>query len=708
MKRIRFRDQLPLLYIILASLISLVFDVWRFYSSVEIVSLSYINETIILSTIPVYYFYLRKRPLFKDSEVKTTIRNFSVLLIALYIFVLLNKQVFSSEFTVGSFPKSPDNISALFYSNSISLAALLFLLPMLLLIKNLIGFRYKKRTRVYALTALGSGIALTIWTVIFKIPPALITTFSIPKSSVYQQWSSEIAIITSVLFGITLLSLFLLSLRNSWITYLRKKEKASFFILSAIMVWLVIYIFDFAFADAVPAHSLVLGVFSNLAWLFLLFYSILAGLNLFMHLPTARVFDRKMNEVASLHDLSRAISVEADFKTIVQLLVDRSAEVLETQYTWLEIYNKLTDTSYVAASKNLSRTEIKALNKQKEHSISNQILQNQQPVIINEFSKNAAHHEIMPWKENVGSLAGVPISGANGELFGILFTTKSATFAFDPDDVQMLEAYANQASIAFENAELMKKFLARERMEQELQIAREVQLRLLPQEKPTLEHLSVESLTIPAYEVGGDYYDFYQISDTGLGLIIGDVSGKGTSAAFYMAETKGIIQSLARTLSSPRDILVQANKILYPSMERKAFISLLAAFWDGNTGTLHFARAGHCPVIHFSAEQKSIRQYQPPGMAIGLDKGKMFEQLLAESSLITNSGDILAFYTDGLSEARNKSGEEFGEERLSEAIMNYAYLPLEELKQTVIDTILKFLDGQALHDDLTLILLKIK
>ncbi len=708
MKRVRFRNQLPLIYIILASLISLVFDVWRFYSSIEIASLAYINEAIILSTIPVYYFYLRNRPLFKESDVKTTIRNFSVLLIALYIFVLLNKQIFSSDFTISSFPKSPDNISSLLYSNSISLAALFFLLPMLLLIKNLIDFRYKKRTRLYVIIAVLSGILLTIWTVIFKIPPALITNFSIPKSSVYQQWSSEIALITSILFGITLSSLFFLSLRNSWITYLKKKEKASFFILSAIMIWLVIYIFDFAFADAVPAHSLVLGVFSNLAWLFLLFYSIMAGLNLFMHLPTARVFDRKMNEVASLHDLSRAISVESDFKTIVQLLVDRSAEVLDTQYTWLEIYNKRSSTSYVAASKNLSQTEIKALNKQKEHSISSQIFQKQQPIIINEFSKDISHKEIMPWKENVGSLAGVPISGANGELFGILFTTKSATFAFDPDDVQMLEAYANQASIAFENAELMKKFLARERMEQELQIAREVQLRLLPQAKPELAHLSVDSLTIPAYEVGGDYYDFYQISDAGLGLIIGDVSGKGTSAAFYMAETKGIIQSLARTLSSPRDILVQANKILYPSMERKSFISLLAAFWDGNSNKLHFARAGHCPVIHYSAEQKSIRQHQPPGMAIGLDKGSVFEQLLMESSISTHSGDILAFYTDGLSEARNKKGDEFGEERLSKTIMDYAYLPLEDLKQTIIDSILKFLDGQALHDDLTLILIKIK
>ena len=708
MKRIRFRDQLPLLYIILAGLIAFLFDVWRFYSSVEIASLTYINEAIILSTIPIYYFYLRKRPIFKENDVKTTIRNFSVLLIALYIFVLLNKQVFSADFSVASFPKAPENISSLLYSNAISFAALLFLLPMILLIKNLIGFRYKKRTRLYMAIALISAFALTVWTVIFKIPPALITTFSIPKSSAFQEWSTQIAVVTSILFGINVVSMFLLALRNSWITYLKKKEKASFFILSALMIWLVVYIFDFAFADAVPAHSLVLGVFSNLAWLFLLFYSVMAGLNLFMHLPTARVFDRKMNEVASLHDLSRAISVEADFKTIVQLLVDRSAEVLETQYTWLEMYNASDGSSYVAASKNLSSTEIKALNKQKTHSVSTEIYRNHKPVIINDFDKSEARQDIMPWKENVGSLAGVPVSGANGTLFGILYTTKSASFAFDPDDVQMLEAYANQASIAFENAELMKKFLARERMEQELQIAREVQLRLLPQTKPELTHLSVESLTIPAYEVGGDYHDFYQISDSGLGLIIGDVSGKGTSAAFYMAETKGIIQSLARTLASPRDILIQANKILYPSMERKAFISLLAAFWDGNSNTLHFARAGHCPVIHYSAAGNSIHYLQPPGMAIGLDKGMMFEQLLQEKSVPTATGDILAFYTDGLSEARNPSAEEFGEERLAEAIIAHAHLPLERLKEAIIDTILKFLGDQALHDDLTLILIKIK
>ena len=697
-----------MIYIIFIAVASLAFDILRFYSSIDIINWSYIHETLVFSLIPVYYFYLRKRPIFRETDVKTTIRNFSVLLIALYIFVLLNKQLFSTDFTNGSFPKTPDNISSLFYANSISLAAVLFLTPMLLLIKSLINYRHKKFTQLYIRIALISAFLLTVWVVIFKIPPAFITNYTMPKSFAFQEWGSAISITTSVLFSINVLALFMLALRNSWITYLRKKEKASFFILSAALIWLVIYIFDFAFADAVPAHSLVLGVFSNLAWLFLLFYSILAGLNLFMHLPTARVFDRKMNEVASLHDLSRAISVEADFKTIVQLLVERSAEVLETQYTWLEMYDETTLKTYVAASNNLSTTELKALNSQKGHSISTQISKQKNPVVITEFNKHEAHKEIMSWKQNIGSLAGVPISGANGSLFGILFTTKSESYGFSPDDVQMLEAYSNQASIAFENAKLMKKFLARERMEQELQIAREVQLRLLPQSRPSLPHLDVESLTIPAYEVGGDYFDFYQISDTGLGLIIGDVSGKGTSAAFYMAETKGIIQSLARTLSSPAEILMQTNKILYPSMERKSFISLLAAFWDGSSNTLHFARAGHCPLIHFNADKNSVVMHQPPGMAIGLNKGNLFEKLLSESNISTGKNDILAFYTDGLSEARNKEGQEFGEERLSEIIVEHADLALDALKQVIIDRILEFVDGQALHDDLTLILIKIK
>ena len=151
-------------------------------------------------------------------------------------------------------------------------------------------------------------------------------------------------------------------------------------------------------------------------------------------------------------------------------------------------------------------------------------------------------------------MIGVPLISGNGNPLGILFAAKSRSFGFDPDDMAMLEAYANQAVIALDNANLLKNSLERERLEEELRIARNVQQRLLPQQIPKYKDISIEALAINAYEVGGDYYDFLELPNNHIGFIIGDVSGKGTSAAFYMAEVKGIIQSLSKIYHSPKII----------------------------------------------------------------------------------------------------------------------------------------------------------
>jgi len=701
MKRFNLRKQIPVFFIILSSIIALIFDSLKFYSSIDIRSWSYIHETLVFVNLIVYYFYLHKRPLFKENNVKVIVKNFSVLLIALYIFILLNKQIFLSDFSGGVFPKSPDNISSLLYSNIVSLAAILFFMPMLLLIRNLISTKYKKRTNLYFVIAIVSSVLLMWLTAIFQIAPAVSFNYQI------QEIAEILPLISNGIFIISLIFFFLLSTRTNWVTHLKMKEKASFFIMSAILVWLIIYIFDFGFEHALSAHSLILGIFAYQTWIFLSFYSVMAGLNLMVHLPSARVFDRKMSEISSLHDLSRAISVDSDFHTIVRLVIEMSSDVLDTKFTWLEVYNAQDQTSRVVASNNLTNSEITSLSEPSNQHINNQIYTEKKVVVISEFSKKSPYSQIQSWKKEIESMACIPIIGSDGCLFGILYAAKTHSYGFDPDDINLLDAYANQASIAFENAELLKKSLERERMERELQIAREMQLRLLPQKTPELPDLQIETLTITAYEVGGDYYDFYNHSENGLGIIIGDVSGKGTSAAFYMAETKGIILSLANTFHAPAEILKKANKILYPSMEKKSFISMLAAHWNSDNKTLQFARAGHCPVIHYSAQSKETTLLKPAGMAIGLDKGEIFDRILEKAEYQTQGGDVLAFYTDGLNEARNKQEEEFGEQRLSNIIKENAHLNTEELKKVIIDTILEFLDGQALHDDLTLILIKI-
>ena len=271
----------------------------------------------------------------------------------------------------------------------------------------------------------------------------------------------------------------------------------------------------------------------------------------------------------------------------------------------------------------------------------------------------------------------------------------------------MLEAYANQGVIALENTTLLKESFERERMEEELRIARDVQLRLLPDSTPKYNNIPIESLTITAYEVGGDYYDFLNFTDNHMGIIIGDVSGKGTSAAFYMAEAKGIVQALSKTFQKPRDLLIRTNEILYQTLKRKSFISMLMASLDCNTNILSFARAGHCPLLYYNSKRQKATLLQPEGIGVGLEKGDIFTKKLKEEKIKCQPGDIIVFYTDGLSEARNHSGEEYGDERLRTLIETNAHKTALELKNLVIDSILTFLNGRSLSDDLTLLLVKL-
>ncbi|MCK5008841.1 MAG: serine/threonine-protein phosphatase [Deltaproteobacteria bacterium] len=222
-----------------------------------------------------------------------------------------------------------------------------------------------------------------------------------------------------------------------------------------------------------------------------------------------------------------------------------------------------------------------------------------------------------------------------------------------------------------------------------------------------MDGFDIAGKSIYCDETGGDYYDFINFPGNRLGFIIGDVSGKGTSAAFCMAEAKGIVQSLGKSFHEPRELLIRTNEILYETLERKTFISMLMASLDCESHTFSFARAGHCPLLYFDSKKNKARLLQPEGIGVGLEKGDIFQKTLVEEKISCNSGDIFVFYTDGLSEARNHEGEEYGDDRLVELIHTNTNMSAKELKDIIIDSILSFLDGQSLTDDLTLLLVKL-
>jgi serine phosphatase RsbU (regulator of sigma subunit) len=250
----------------------------------------------------------------------------------------------------------------------------------------------------------------------------------------------------------------------------------------------------------------------------------------------------------------------------------------------------------------------------------------------------------------------------------------------------------------------------KERLEQELRIARQIQMSLLPQGPLKLDGLSVTAHCEPAREVGGDYYDYFTLGEKRVGIIIADVAGKGTSAALYMAELKGLMLSLSQLHASPRELLIRANRIIAQHLDARSFITMTYAVVDLCARTLTYARAGHCPLLYLPGTGNRAVQIQvPDGLVLGLkiDDGERFDSLLEQVTLRLGVGDVVLLFTDGVTEAMNAAGEPFGEERLAALVSEHGDLPFEELRERIVREIRAFVGDTGLQDDLTLVLLKV-
>jgi len=278
---------------------------------------------------------------------------------------------------------------------------------------------------------------------------------------------------------------------------------------------------------------------------------------------------------------------------------------------------------------------------------------------------------------------------------------------------QLAELAESFNSMTASIEDLLQQKAEKERLEQELRVARSIQMSLLPQGPLRVPGLSLAGHCEPAREVGGDYYDFLPLDDGRLGILIADVAGKGTSAALYMAELKGLVLSLSQLHVSPRRLLMDANRIISRHLDSRSFITMTYAVVDPAAGTITCARAGHCPLVHVPgphADSRMPRTLVPDGMVLGLalDTGDMFDRLLEEITLPLGGGDLFLLYTDGISEAMNDAGDYYGDARLAEVAARHADLASDELQEHILRDVRAFTGEATQHDDMTMVLLKVE
>ena len=316
----------------------------------------------------------------------------------------------------------------------------------------------------------------------------------------------------------------------------------------------------------------------------------------------------------------------------------------------------------------------------------------------------------------IGFVLARQITGAVHDLFTGTEHLKNRNFTYQIPvraRAQLGELADSFNVMTGEVTKLLKENADKARLEQEMLAAREIQKKLLPAGPIQVPGLVSIAFCEPAREVAGDYYDFLHISETELGVLIADVSGKGLPAGLYMAQLKVVVQSLARVHRSPRDFLIAVNRVVADNIDSKSFITMSYGVINLDRKEMAYARAGHCPLIHVpGAAPPGMRKagvFTPDGLVVGLkiDDGQLFESMLQEVTIPLQKDDLFVFFTDGISETMNTAFDCYGEARLAKVLEQYSHLPFEQLRSFIFADLRAFSGEADQHDDMTMVMLKV-
>ncbi len=590
---------------------------------------------------------------------------------------------------------TPIVLAAVFKMNALGLVKGIFAVVLLARLRLLV---LVKRTRT---SQRNWNLMLTMMAV-----SAIATAFTSAGSDT-DRWQTVLLIAALVLMVVN-------SFRLSWIVSLSFRQKMTAAGLSLLLLLVLVAGLGVG-ADAVAAgafapgshaylehFSYPLSSFFEQSILFGILYCSTTILSLLFHLPTTGDFQQRAGERAAMHSLAHQVGDVFDAARLHEAISRSPVDAGCAHAAWLTLHDEEATSLHPRPVHGHGVDVIRMEHVVDHDALYDQVAADRKPVVLEQA---VADHRIKALPgDGIGSLVAAPLI-ARDRVLGVLFASKNVALGFERDEVETIALLAAQGALAIENSRLFKQQVERERLARELSIAREVQRRLLPQNLPDVPGVGLAAAWASAHEVGGDYYDFVRLDEHRLGLIVADVSGKGTSAAFYMAEMQGIFQSASRLAPSPTEFLTHANLALADSLERNVFITCIYGVLDTREETLVLGRAGHCPAasVHLAGGATFLRS---GGMGLGLDRSDLFRRSLTESRIRLQPGDVFALYTDGVVESRNASQEEFGYDRLLAVLERNRHEDAHDIHDAVLKELSGFLGDKDYDDDMTLVVLK--
>jgi sigma-B regulation protein RsbU (phosphoserine phosphatase) len=322
-------------------------------------------------------------------------------------------------------------------------------------------------------------------------------------------------------------------------------------------------------------------------------------------------------------------------------------------------------------------------------------------------SHPAFHDDFMRYGDDVSVLI-APLRHGGRDLGVLAIARRHDDGAFTGNDFTVFRSAAEQSSFALGNARLHREATEKRTMEDELRHASEVQRILLPQDDPVVAGFRISGTNLPARIISGDYYDYIGLDPQHTGIAIADVSGKGLPAGLLMAMCRSTLRSLAPGNHSPSAVLAEVNRRLFPDIREDMFISMAYAILNESDGRIVMSRAGHDPALWFHRASGNVEQLRPPGLALGVDEGEVFERVTKDLTIEMQAGDCLLLHTDGVREATDGNDNEFGMDRLCETFRLAAPLGAEAVLLRLQEELRKFTGDGAQMDDITLIAIERK
>lgn len=402
-----------------------------------------------------------------------------------------------------------------------------------------------------------------------------------------------------------------------------------------------------------------------------------------------QILERRVENLSNLNSLSRAVLSVLDLDNIINIILD--AYFVLTGAKRISLY--LWEENGLINKKTKGECNFKE----------NLLFPEEE---MREFSKKDYQeiYEKLSKKFNLADNEIIVISPlvVKEKQLGVIFVIEDKNKMIDLDE-ETISALVIQVSIAINNAKIYSELLIKERISNELDVASRIQKKILPADVDEIFGLEIAQYFEPAKEIGGDYYDYTILDNDIFSITIADVSGKGVPAAFLMALGRSVLKTLTLTGDfAPNENLNELNKIIYSDITEDMFITMMHSKYDRKSKTLYYSNAGHNPLVVYRASTDKMELHTVKGVAIGF----LEEYKYRQGEIQLEKGDIVIFYTDGITEAENKDKEMFGLERLQNVIYKNRDKSPKELRKVILEAINRFRKDYEQTDDLTFVILK--